>query len=414
LERLELAACRHYPSVYTPTVYKTPTNTKTPTPTRTPHQPLHRDLRLRLPIPKQLQPTKTPTSHHYTGTFSHANKHQNTQAYQHCQQQQERLLQPLRRDLLPHRPTPKHQGQPIRHYSYSDNNIDAILATPTREILDGQLDLQVFCNSDLSATFIIRNISGSVSDGAYNLSDPSQSGSINLQPGGTISLKGAGYATMTVSYKTSFLSSVTLSTVGSCLLRPTSTPTNTPVSTPTNTPTSTPTNTPPAPPSLSATGVCTGINTGTATFVITNNGSDMPTPYTYNIADDKGTVVQTGTFQLPAGGSTILTINGISSTYTLSSPNDNNLTVVADMSLCVPPPPPPPALTVAGACTSNAGTATFVVTNNGGNMTNAYTYNVTDASGTIVDTNTFQLAAGASTTITVNGPSTSYTLSSPE
>ncbi len=140
----------------------------------------------------------------------------------------------------------------------------------------------------------------------------------------------------------------------------------------------------------------------------------MPTPYTYNIADDKGTVVQTGTFQLPAGGSTILTINGISSTYTLSSPNDNSLTVVADMSLCVPPPPPPPALTVAGACTSNAGTATFVVTNNGGNMTNAYTYNVTDASGAIVDTNTFQLAAGASTTITVNGSSTSYTLASPD
>ncbi len=274
------------------------------------------------------------------------------------------------------------------------------------------MDLQVFCNSDLSATFIIRNISGSVSDGVYNLSDPSQSGSINLKPGASISIKGAGYATMTVAYKTSFLSSVTLNAVGSCAKRPVSTPTNTPTSTPTNPP-------PPAAagaaPSLSATGACSGINTGSATFVITNNGTDMPAAYTYNVKDANGNIVDTNTFQLAAGTSTIITVTGSSTSYTLSSPNDTALTAVADMSLCVPPPAPPapPVLTATGVCTSNAGVATFVITNSGTNMPAAYTYNIKDANGNIVDTKTFQLAAGASTTITVTGSSSSYTLSSP-
>ncbi|MDL1940961.1 hypothetical protein FBQ99_01295 [Chloroflexi bacterium CFX2] len=278
--------------------------------------------------------------------------------------------------------------------------------TPTREIVDGQLDLQVFCNTDLTATFVIRNISGAVSDGTYVLSDPAQSGAINLQPGQSTSIIGAGYATMTVTYKTSFLSSVTLSVVGSCSRRPTATPTNTAE------PTSTPTNTPVTPPSLSATGSCSGVNTDTATFVITNNGGDMTKPYTYNITDASGNIVQTGTFQLGAGGSTAATITGSSTSYTLTSPDDGSLTATADMTVCAPPPPQP-SLSATGACSSN-GVAKFIITNNGGDMPKPYTYVITDAGGATVQTSTFQLNAGQSATITISGTSNLYTLTSPD
>jgi len=369
-------------ATYTPTMTKTPAPTKTPTATKTATSTITPGPSPTPTNTKTPAPTKTPTATITPGPS----------------------------------PTPTNTKTPAPTKTPSQTPTTTLTPsfTPTQGIVDGQLDLQVFCNSDLSATFIIRNISGSVSDGNYKLSDPALSDIINLAPGSSVSIKGAGYATMTVTYKTSILSSVTLSTVGSCAKRPTNTPTSTPSSTPTGAPTNTPTNTPPAPPSLSATGVCSGINTGSATFVITNNGSAMSTPYTYNVTDDKGVVVDTGTFQLPAGGSTVINVSGSSGTYTLSSPNDNSLTALADMSLCVPPPPPP-ALSVAGACTAVVGQATFVVTNNGqGNMPKAYTYNVTDASGQIVDTNTFQLAAGASTTITVNGSSASYTFTSPD
>ncbi len=168
---------------------------------------------------------------------------------------------------------------------------------------------------------------------------------------------------------------------------------------------------PPAPPVLSAAGVCTS-NAGIATFVITNSGADMPTAYTYNVKDASGTIVDTNTFQLAAGASTTITVTGSSTSYALTSPNDAGLTAVADMSTCVVPPPPP-VLSATGVCTSNAGTATFVIKNTGAAMSTPYTYNVTDANGNIVQTSTFQLAAGASTTITVNGSSTTYTLASP-
>lgn len=346
----------------TATNTRTPTATRTPTPTYTPG-PSPTPTSTRTP-----RPTRTPTATITPGPS----------------------------------PTPTSSRTPTASPTF----------TPTQEIVDGQLDLQVFCNTDLSATFVIRNISGSVSNGTYNLSDPAQSGPINLPPGGNISINGTGYATMTVTYSTTILSSVTLSTVGSCLRRPTSTPTSTPTDTPTSTPTGTPTNTPPAPPSLSVTGVCTGSVIGSATFVITNNGGNMSSPYTYNITDDNNVIIATGTFQLTAGGSTVINVSASSLTFSLSSPNDSSLTAKVDTTTCAPPPPP--SLTASGACaSSSAGGATFIITNNGGAMTAAYTYNVTDASGSTVDTGTFQLSAGASTTITVSGSSTSYALSSP-
>ncbi|MCL4271736.1 MAG: PD40 domain-containing protein, partial [Anaerolineales bacterium] len=102
-----------------------------------------------------------------------------------------------------------------------------------------------------------------------------------------------------------------------------------------------------------------------------------------------------------AGQSITVSVTGSSSSYTLSSPNDSSLTVTADMSACVPPPPPP-ALVANGFCTSNDGVATFVITNNGGDMPVAYLYTITDTSGNIIQTGSFQLDAGESLSLVVS------------
>lgn len=286
-------------------------------------------------------------------------------------------------------------------------------------IVDGQLDLKVFCNNDLSATFVIKNVSGTVSDGAYSYSDPSgktDSGSLNLQPGDSTTIQGAGNGTVIVTYKTTKLASVTLKVTGSCIkVPPTATPTNTPqaTSTPTNTPTATPTNTPVTPPALSASGACSNVNTGTATFIITNNGGDMPSAYNYEIKDSGGTVVDSGTFQLSANQSTTVTFTGSSTSYTLSSPDDSGLNSVADMTLCVPPTPTPipPLLSASGYCDAGNG-AKFIITNNGGNMPSSYNYEIKDNNNNIVDSGSFQLKAGESTTINYAGNAPSYTITS--
>jgi Tol biopolymer transport system component len=266
--------------------------------------------------------------------------------------------------------------------------------------VDGQLDLKVFCNTDQTATFLITNISGSVSDGTYVLSDPSQSGPVDIQPGQSVTIKGAGNANMTVTYKTSFLSSVTLNVTGSCSRRPTPTPTAT-------------SDQPVNPPALSITGACNGINTGSATFTITNNGGDMTTPYSYQVVDDTGAVVDSGTINIAPGKTVTVTVSGNSSSFTFSSPDDASLTTVVDMSTCQTPPPPPADLTVNGSCTAGNGTAAFTITNNGSDMSAPYPYVVVDDTGAVVSSGVIDLPANQSTTVTVTGSSSSYTFATP-
>jgi len=476
---------------YTPTRTSTPTNTAGPSPTPT---------FTKTPKPtKTFTPTKTPT--------------------------------PTNTDGPSPTPTSTKTYTPTKTVTPSPTITLTPTYTPTVEILDGQLDLKVFCNTDLSATFVITNISGSVSDGSYNLSDPAEGGAVNLLSGERMSVNGAGNATMTVTYRTSFLSSVTLSTVGSCSKHPTSTPTNTPpaTSTPTNTPvatftptatsspvwdkssvtvsgacnasngqveftitntgsamtgptswsasapgisvmppsgiitlgagestvltfgpygdvkvsiivnqrvghpgtgvaradetctkveptstpvntatytptitptftpTLTPTNTP-VPAKLTAVGACTS-DTALATFVITNSGGDMFTAYTYTVKDSAGNVVKTGSFQLNAGGSEAITASGAYGVLTLSVTDDKSMTINVAMTTCAKPP----QLTAVGTCTSDTALATFIITNSGGDMLKAYTYTVKDSAGNVVKTDFFQLNAGGSLSVTASG-----------
>ncbi|MBL8100087.1 MAG: PD40 domain-containing protein, partial [Anaerolineales bacterium] len=400
----------------TPTSTRTPTLTRTPTSTITPGPSPTATLTRTPTATRTATFTRTPTSTitpgpSPTATSTRTPKPTNTPTSSRT---------PTATNTAGPSPTVTSSNTPVPTNTASLTPTASLTftVTPTEVIVDGQLDLQVFCNPDLSATFVITNISGAVSNGGFSYSDPAgatDSGPISLAPGESDSYKGAGNATMTVTYNTTILSSVTLKVTGSCIKVP---PTNTPLptatltSTPTETPTATPTNTPSTPPSLSVAGSCTGSNPATAQFVVTNSGGDMPASYTYEITDDSGSVVQNGSFQLKAGDSITLTVSGTSSTYNFSSPNDNALSASADLTKCNSPIRQPD-LSVSGACTSNSGVATFIVKNNGGDMLTAYDYEITDASGASAQKGTFQLKAGDSITITVNGKSASYTFASP-
>lgn len=357
----------------TPTMTRTPTATNTPGPSPTPSNTF-------TPSPTRTpRPTRTPTSTPTPGpsptqTSSKTPRPTNTPSKT---------------------PTPSNTPLP------SATPTLTFTPQPTSTPVDGQLDLKVFCNTDQTATFLITNISGSVSDGTYLLSDPTQSGPVDLQPGQSVTINGAGNANMTVTYKTSFLSSVTLNVTGSCSRRPTPTPTAT-------------SDQPVNPPVLSVQGACGGVNTGTAVFTITNSGGAMTTPYTYQVVDDTGAIVDSGTINLGPGQSSNVTVSGSSQSFTLSSPNDASLTTVVDMSTCVTAAPPPQAdLTVNGSCTANNGTATFTITNNGADMAAPYPYVIVDASGAVVSSGAIDLDANQSTTVTYTGASPSYTFATP-
>jgi Tol biopolymer transport system component len=253
---------------------------------------------------------------------------------------------------------------------------------------------------------LITNISGSVSDGTYALSDPAGTGSVDLPPGGNVSYVGAGNATMTVTYSTSFLSSVTLSVTGSCSRRPTATPTDTPAAT------NTPTNTPPSAPALSVQGACAGAISNTAIFTVTNNGGDMTAPYSYSVTDANGNVADSGAINLAAGQSVTLSVSGNTASFTFTSSSDASLTTVVDMTTCATTTNS--SLSITGSCTANSGEATFVVTNNGSAMTSPINYSIVDADGNIAGSGTINLGENQSATIKVTGSSSAYVFVSPD
>jgi uncharacterized repeat protein (TIGR01451 family) len=165
----------------------------------------------------------------------------------------------------------------------------------------------------------------------------------------------------------------------------------------TATPTATST---PSAPSLSITGSC---NAGAVSFIVTNNGGPMPTPYNYEIRDSSNTVVATGTIQLGAGASQTINYAGtIGQTYTLNIFNPSNVVVATSTTTCG-------TLGVTGVCSGN-GVVTFTVTNSGAAMPTPYSYEIRDSANTLVASGTIQLGAGASQPITYNGtPGQTYT-----
>jgi Tol biopolymer transport system component len=149
-------------------------------------------------------------------------------------------------------------------------------------------------------------------------------------------------------------------------------------------------------PKLTATGVCTN-NTAEATFVITNSGGDMPAAYTYNVKDSASNVLKTSNFQLKAGASETVKVSGTYGVLTLSITDSKGTTTDAATTTCVNTP----SLTATGSCVINTGQANFVITNTGSDMSTAYTYNITNAAGKVIKTDTVQLKSGGSLTVTI-------------
>ncbi|MBN8655785.1 MAG: PD40 domain-containing protein [Anaerolineae bacterium] len=259
------------------------------------------------------------------------------------------------------------------------------------------LDITGACTSNAGeATFVITNTSNTdmATPYTYTIVDangaPAGSGTIDLNANQSTTITVTGSSTSYTFTSPDDASLTTIVDMSTCVVPP------------------------PPPADLSISGVCTS-NAGEATFVITNTGTtDMTTPYTYVIIDANGAVAASGSIDLNASQSTTITVTGTSSLYTFSSANDSSLTTVVDMTTCVTPPPPPPVdLSISGVCTSVAGVATFVLQNNGTDMTTPYPYTITDASGAVVQTGTISLLAGQSITLTVTGSSTSYTFATP-
>ncbi|GAB4496901.1 MAG: hypothetical protein OHK003_03720 [Anaerolineales bacterium] len=129
----------------------------------------------------------------------------------------------------------------------------------------------------------------------------------------------------------------------------------------------------------------------------------MLAPYPYTITDAGGAVIQSGSISLLAGQSMTLTVTGSSTSYTFASTGNTYLTTVVDMTTCVPTPPSPPSLYANGVCTYGAGAAEFNITNNGGDMTVSYTYNIKDDAGNVIQSGSVQLKAGESLSLKITG-----------
>ena len=74
-----------------------------------------------------------------------------------------------------------------------------------------------------------------------------------------------------------------------------------------------------------------------ATFTITNNGGPMSQTAPYEIVNEDGDVVGSGSYQLGAGQSTSATVSGYYGEIRFNQPGAKTVTTY-----CAPPPPPPP------------------------------------------------------------------------
>ncbi|MEZ4671949.1 MAG: hypothetical protein R3E39_28935 [Anaerolineae bacterium] len=163
--------------------------------------------------------------------------------------------------------------------------------------------------------------------------------------------------------------------------------------------------------SLEVTAVCDG---DVAVFTITNTGApgdgDMRAPTQYRLIVD-GVVVETGSVQLAGGTSMQITYSGggtvkleadqqighpgnslPQSTVTCSVPTATETPVPTDE----PTPTDEPYSLAADTLCPSDGSTLFIISNNGGDMTEPVYYVVTDMNGAVVDDGWVQLMAGES------------------
>ena len=188
---------------------------------------------------------------------------------------------------------------------------------------------------------------------------------------------------------------------------PTSTPTDTPAPTATPTLTATVTPTPtqtlvPGGPDVTVTASCTLGAVGL--FTITNNGEAMLTTGSWTLTLDT-TPIATNTFQLAAGASTSVNTSGLYGALELTVSGGGIPSPVSASATCPTPTPTPtpipPDIAISSSCTLGA-VGLFTITNNGGAMLTAGSWTLT-LDTTPIATQAFQLAAGASTSVSTSG-----------
>jgi archaellum component FlaF (FlaF/FlaG flagellin family) len=150
-----------------------------------------------------------------------------------------------------------------------------------------------------------------------------------------------------------------------------------------------------AQPVLSLSASCTPDAQGT--FTITNIGSNMTGPGTWTLLLD-GTPIATNSFQLLAGASTSINTSGLFGTLELDASGGGAAPATVS-TFCQSPPPP--TLLLSATCTPDA-QGKFTIKNIGSNMTGPGTWTLL-LNGTPIATNSFQLLAGASTSINTSG-----------
>ena len=140
------------------------------------------------------------------------------------------------------------------------------------------------------------------------------------------------------------------------------------------------------------------------TFTITNIGSDMTGPGSYTLLLN-GTPIATSSFQLNGGSSTTIQTSGLYGTLELDVSGGGSVGTATVSTFCQSPTATPtltpPTISLSANCTLDA-QGTFTISNIGSDMTGPGSYTLL-LNGTPIATNSFQLNAGASTTVHTSG-----------
>jgi len=150
------------------------------------------------------------------------------------------------------------------------------------------------------------------------------------------------------------------------------------------------------PPILRVEPTCDGNNA--ATFTIFNDSNDSAASQTYEVYDGSNVLITSGTINVPAGGQDSVVVPNATGIVTLISSGPEGTTTEINISTSCNEAP---VLTGTATCTVDG--AVFTVENISPMNPASQTYEVVDASGTVIDSGTLTVPPSSSTDITVTG-----------
>jgi Tol biopolymer transport system component/PKD repeat protein len=136
---------------------------------------------------------------------------------------------------------------------------------------------------------------------------------------------------------------------------------------------------------------------GRATFTINNLSKDTAANQPYEVTDENGAIIDSGTLNIAAGEVATVTINDVYSALTLTSTGSQGATTVLNITTdCTQPP----VLSVTSACQID-GTAVFTVTNTSTESAANQPYEIREENNELVTSGTLTVNPNSSTEITV-------------